>query len=43
MTQTWQKALTHCYDNMEEAVGSTQAAKQKGAKVMNTLGMKPNS
>jgi hypothetical protein len=44
MTQTWQKALgAFANDNMEEAVGSAQAAKQKGAEVMNTLGMKPNS
>ena len=44
MTQTWQKALgAFANDNMEEAVGSAQSAKQKGAEVMNTLGMKPNT
>lgn len=44
MTQTWQKALgAFANDNMDEAVGSAQAAKHKGAEVMNTLGMKPNT
>ena len=44
MTQTWQKALgAFANDNMEEAVGSAQAAKEKGAEVLHTLGMKPNS
>jgi hypothetical protein len=44
MTQTWQKALgAFANENLEEAVGSAQAAKQKGAEVMNTLGMKPNT
>ena len=44
MTQSWQKALgAFANDNMEEAVGSAQAAQQKGAEVMSTLGMKPNS
>jgi|SRR5882672_1539510 len=44
MTQSWQKALgAFANSNMEEAVGSAQAAKQKGADVMNTLGMKPSS
>src|SRR5262245_44193967 len=40
MTQSWQKALgAFANDNMEEAVGSAQAARQKGAEVMNSLGM----
>jgi hypothetical protein len=43
MTQTWQKALgAFANSNMEEAVGSAQQAKQKGADVMSTLGMKPS-
>jgi hypothetical protein len=44
MTQSWQKALgAFANDNMEEAVGSAQAAKQKGAVVISSLGMKPNT
>jgi hypothetical protein len=43
MTDTWKKALgAFANNNMEEAVGSAQQAKQKGADVMNTLGMKPS-
>lgn len=44
MAQAWQKALgAFANDNMEEAVSSAQAAKQKGAVVMSGLGMKPNT
>ena len=44
MTQSWQKALgAFANSNMDEAVVSAQAAKQKGAEVMSTLGMMPSS
>lgn len=44
MTQSWQKALgAFANSNMEEAVVSAQAARQKGAEVMSTLGMAPSS
>jgi hypothetical protein len=44
MTQSWQQALgAFANDNMEEAVGSAEAAKQKGAEVMTRLGMEPNT
>ncbi len=44
MTQSWQKALgAFANSNMEEAVVSAQAAKQKGTEVMSTLGMTPSS
>jgi hypothetical protein len=44
MTDSWKKALgAFANNNMEEAVGSAQQAKQKGVDVMNTLRMKPSS
>jgi hypothetical protein len=44
MTQSWQKALgAFANSNMEEAVNSAQAARQKGTEVMSTLQMTPSS